>query len=281
MPQASVESPPAQPSPEAAVAEAGTESAESARERAQLEKGAAPPGGQTIAAHRARTEAKQQVTLMAAARPPVTMEVENVPPVRAKREISRNESALSGGAMPAAPRPLKPVSEPSAAPEGALKAAESAGPQVGATAVPAKTEIAGASREVNTAQTRGISAQRVAPVTPRAVTGIRAESYVAELSQMTSRKELKSKPGPTAPLWSISPSGKVQRSEDGGKTWEEVRIADGVTFRVITASGKDAWAGGSGGALFHSRDGGVIWKRVNLNSGGNSVTEAIVGIQVR
>jgi photosystem II stability/assembly factor-like uncharacterized protein len=104
---------------------------------------------------------------------------------------------------------------------------------------------------------------------------------VAELSQMTSRKELKSKPGPTAPLWSISPSGKVQRSEDGGKTWEEVRIADGVTFRVITASGKDAWAGGSGGALFHSRDGGVIWKRVNLNSGGNSVTEAIVGIQVR
>ena len=73
----------------------------------------------------------------------------------------------------------------------------------------------------------------------------------------------------------------MQRSEDGGKTWEELRVDDGVTYRAITASGMDVWAGGAGGALYHSGDGGVIWKRVNLNAGGNSVTEAIVGIRFR
>jgi photosystem II stability/assembly factor-like uncharacterized protein len=103
----------------------------------------------------------------------------------------------------------------------------------------------------------------------------------AEIGAALQAGAAESKPGGTAALWTISPSGKVQRSSDGGKTWEDVHVDDSVTYRVITASGADVWAGGSGGALHHSSDGGVTWKRVNLSSGGNSVTEPIVGIRLR
>jgi photosystem II stability/assembly factor-like uncharacterized protein len=82
---------------------------------------------------------------------------------------------------------------------------------------------------------------------------------------------------PTA-LWTISSGGKVQRSGDGGKTWEEVRVDDKVTFRVIQAMGRDVWAGGSGGALYHSSDGGATWTRANMSSGGNPATETIVAL---
>jgi len=81
-----------------------------------------------------------------------------------------------------------------------------------------------------------------------------------------------------ASLWSISASGKVQRSDDGGKTWEDVRVDESVTFRAIQAMGTEVWAGGSGGALYHSSDGGAIWKRVNLSSGGRPTTDSIVAI---
>jgi photosystem II stability/assembly factor-like uncharacterized protein len=81
---------------------------------------------------------------------------------------------------------------------------------------------------------------------------------------------------PLAALWSISTSGKVQRSQDSGRTWEEVRVDDAVTFRAVHAVGRDVWAGGS--ALYHSTDGGAMWKRVYLNSGESPTTETIVAI---
>jgi photosystem II stability/assembly factor-like uncharacterized protein len=81
-----------------------------------------------------------------------------------------------------------------------------------------------------------------------------------------------------AALWSISPSGKVLRSYDGGKIWKEVRVDDSVTFRVVQAIGREVWAGGSAGALYHSSDGGATWTRVNLSSGGSPTTESIVVI---
>jgi photosystem II stability/assembly factor-like uncharacterized protein len=83
---------------------------------------------------------------------------------------------------------------------------------------------------------------------------------------------------PLSALWSISASGNVQRSQDSGKSWEEVRVDDGVTFRAVHAIGKDVWAGGSGGVLYHSSDGGALWKRVYLSSGESPTTETIVSI---
>jgi photosystem II stability/assembly factor-like uncharacterized protein len=95
---------------------------------------------------------------------------------------------------------------------------------------------------------------------------------------MAFRGELESAMAQPAALWTISPGGKLQRSDDGGKTWEEVRVDDKVTFQAIPALGRDVWVGGSGGALYHSSDGGAIWTRVNLSSGGSPTTGTIVSI---
>jgi len=95
---------------------------------------------------------------------------------------------------------------------------------------------------------------------------------------MAFRAQMESAVAQPAALWTISSDGKVQRSDDAGKTWVEVRLDDKVTFRVIQAMGSDVWAGGSGGALYHSSDAGATWKRVNLSSGGSPTTETIVVI---
>jgi len=68
-----------------------------------------------------------------------------------------------------------------------------------------------------------------------------------------------------APLrWTVSSAGRVIRSLDGGKNWQEVAIAPDVRFRAIAVQGGTAWAGGDGGALFHSSDSGQTWTRRSL-----------------
>ena len=268
----------AQPSPEAAVAKAGAESRESPREMAKLEKAAGRRGNQKIAAHPAGAETKQRVTLMAAARPPVAVEAGNIPTVFRAREVSRGESATSAGALPSPPLPAKPAFKPSVASEDTLKAGIGAESQAGATAAPAKIESAAASQGLTAAQAGGISAPSSTPSAPRAAASIRVESHPAGPSRMAFGWNLKRAVAPLAALWSISTSGKVQRSQDSGRTWEEVRVDDAVTFRAVHAMGRDVWAGGSGGALYHSSDGGATWKRFYLNSGESPSTETIVGI---
>ena len=88
-------------------------------------------------------------------------------------------------------------------------------------------------------------------------------------------------------LWSIEswrdPSGnvmgRVQRSLDAGKTWEEVPVSDGVDFRAVAAVGPDVWAGGSPGgsyaALFHSSDAGAHWAAVRVEEAGQELSGAI------
>jgi len=87
--------------------------------------------------------------------------------------------------------------------------------------------------------------------------------------------------GPPATLWSVASDGKVQRSNDGGKTIEQIHVAHGIKFRAIAALGNDVWAGGTGGALFHSVDGGTRWNRTGINFKGKTITETIAGIQLR
>ena len=87
--------------------------------------------------------------------------------------------------------------------------------------------------------------------------------------------------------WSVSPDattsqslpGAVQRSLDGGRTWQPVPVAQGVTFRVVFALGRDVWAGGLQGAFYHSSDGGEHWSAVPLGTDSAAVSGDIVSIQ--
>lgn len=117
--------------------------------------------------------------------------------------------------------------------------------------------------------------------------------------------------------WAVTPSGALQRSFDGGNTWENVvptlfpaRAADrngalqsGVqraaenaardnkeqevvpapspklTFRAVAASGLEVWAGASDGGLYHTSDGGNRWARVIPSEAGTFLTGEIASIE--
>ena len=79
--------------------------------------------------------------------------------------------------------------------------------------------------------------------------------------------------------WSISDSGAVQRSFDGGRSWKDVAVAAGVTFRAVSVVANDVWVGGSGGALFHSADGGEHWTRVRVQTDGRELSGDILRIE--
>jgi hypothetical protein len=81
--------------------------------------------------------------------------------------------------------------------------------------------------------------------------------------------------------WSISASGKVQRSRDGRKTWEELDVDKNVVFRVVFAVGPDVWLGGSKGALYHTTDGGQHWTRVSIATGSTTVTDDVIRIDFK
>jgi hypothetical protein len=59
--------------------------------------------------------------------------------------------------------------------------------------------------------------------------------------------------------WTLSPTGAVQSSDDGGKTWQTVAVAANPSFRALSAVGRSIWVGGSGGILYHSLDAGRNW----------------------
>jgi hypothetical protein len=87
-------------------------------------------------------------------------------------------------------------------------------------------------------------------------------------------------------LWSINASpgtsgnmrGSVQRSFDGGNTWEIVPVSGGVDFRAVAAEGSNVWAGGSDGALFHSSDRGLHWAQIQVAEANVELRGTIVSI---
>jgi hypothetical protein len=118
------------------------------------------------------------------------------------------------------------------------------------------------------------------------------------------------------PRWTVSSSGVLQRSFDGGNTWENVSPAVNAAafggsvggpiakentaradaaefskqkvapspnpapmFRAVTAAGLEVWAGGSDGALYHTADGGNRWIRVVPAAAGAVLAGDIVSIQ--
>jgi hypothetical protein len=110
-----------------------------------------------------------------------------------------------------------------------------------------------------------------------------------------------------APRWTISATGVLQRSLDGGQTWLDVNVASINTqeanarsmsanvirsaksttaaaitiFRAlsVSANAAEVWAGGSGSALYHTTDSGNHWARVVPSEAGIILTGDVIGIQ--
>jgi hypothetical protein len=119
--------------------------------------------------------------------------------------------------------------------------------------------------------------------------------------------------------WTISSTGSLQRSLDGGNTWQEIAVvtrparvpsfmtaqsvaksqadtldkvagskeekksqtqtASTPVFRAVAAAGLEIWAGGSGSMLYHSTDGGEHWTRVLPSTDGVVLKGDISSVQ--
>jgi len=248
---------------------------------------------QATAARRAAADTKQQVSLMAEASPPAPGETKNARTPSRAREMAKRERSIAVGAIPAAPSPAKLAIEAPPAPVATTNAP--AGQEAGRRAATqsVNVEASPVSKDLKAAQTAVLLAPRSAPSPPplplpssgggeagNGAPGAFAlrKTEKAQASRMAFRGASAVGAVQPAALWTISPEGKLQRSEDKGDTWKEVPVDDKVTFHVIQAMGRDIWAGGSGGALYHSNDGGATWTRVNLTPAGNPNTDTIVSI---
>ena len=82
-----------------------------------------------------------------------------------------------------------------------------------------------------------------------------------------------------APRWTLAADGVLQRSLNGGKTWETIGVAANVKLRAVTAVGNEIWVGGDGGALYHSSDAGGSWTQVQPTMDGTSLSADIIGLE--
>jgi len=78
--------------------------------------------------------------------------------------------------------------------------------------------------------------------------------------------------------WTISAAATVQKSTDNGAHWQDVPVADGVSFRTLAVAGTNLWAGGS--ALYHSSDMGEHWERVKVGKKHDAIQGEIIGIEL-
>jgi len=82
----------------------------------------------------------------------------------------------------------------------------------------------------------------------------------------------------TGPMWSISDTGALQRSNDGGHTWGAMAVPTRLPLHAVSVSGQDVWTGGDQGALYHSADGGRTWTTVVPTSNGLALSADILRI---
>ncbi len=77
-------------------------------------------------------------------------------------------------------------------------------------------------------------------------------------------------------------TGRLERSMDGGRSWQMISVNDSVSLNVVAGNENDLWVGGAARTLYHSADAGFGWQRVSVAAapGGRPLRGSIVGITV-
>jgi hypothetical protein len=78
--------------------------------------------------------------------------------------------------------------------------------------------------------------------------------------------------------WAIA-KGVLQRSLDGGKTWQTSARTDRLLL-CFAPRGQEVWAGGQAGTLMHSFDNGATWSTVVVSFQGRPLTSDLVQIDL-
>ncbi|MFZ0591787.1 MAG: YCF48-related protein [Bryobacteraceae bacterium] len=72
-------------------------------------------------------------------------------------------------------------------------------------------------------------------------------------------------------LWRLSgDQGTLEKSYDGGATWQPIRLDEATPFYALSVIRTDIWVGGADGTLYHSADDGLHWKKVLIKGEDNS-----------
>jgi hypothetical protein len=109
--------------------------------------------------------------------------------------------------------------------------------------------------------------------------GRKTDSLSAHAAETVSGNYAKRSRAYSAPRWTLSADGVLQRSLDSGKTWQAIPVASGVVFRALAANDSDIWAGGAAGTLYHSSDAGQNWVRVEPVVEGQSLTSDVLTVE--
>ncbi len=195
-------------------------------------------------------------------------------------KVASRDTVATGGS---APSPVA-TSNAAAAPAPPPAALKKVAPPAGADAIqgpPLEKQ-----RKIDQAQVQAVPVPSTTPkqaVEAAGSAGVTASAAPAPKSEAAALSQRSgagfARRAPLSPRWSVSDSGALQRSFDGGRRWKEVAVAEGVTFRAVAVVVNDVWAGGSGGALFHSADGGEHWARVRIQANGRTPSGDIVRIE--
>lgn len=169
----------------------------------------------------------------------------------APKEEAKKQVTLNAAAKPATPAP-------SAANEVAVAQPEAAPLQGQAVAGGAPM------RRDMPAERQGYEARSAPAPAPPAPAFAEMSNANAGMTKMKSARAATAvlDAAVAAPRWTITREGALEKSLDGGGSWQAVSVSPGVRFRAIAAIGADIWAGGAKAMLFHSQDGGQTWTRV-------------------
>jgi hypothetical protein len=217
---------------------------------------------------------------------------------------------LNQAKLPAANPQIATAALPASAQQIASSPSDQSGPADGRSSIPRAVQLdppfAGEIPKSERPSSKKIKAGRIASHTPQAPIGVAAETAASAGNNTAVRRPLpaedtlmakndappieRAKPAlqgsesaqPNVNLdvtWEVA-GGVLQRSLDGGQTWQTAVRADHPLLCMASRK-EDIWTGGRAGTLFHSADGGVTWVQVHPSISAQPLTLDVVHIELR